>query len=149
MWAERRLNLTEKIIELCTHPLVLTPPALIDQEKRRQFRDFAEPLWLLVTLLHLNSAQRRLGERVTGKPTLYYCPVLQCRKTYKLRTRLNDHLYKHRQFRELPPSARDDVLHEMSFLLPVNCGLHDTILSTNESTDQLAGGGATRKRSLE
>lgn len=113
-------------------PLVHALQALTEEEHHRRFRSLAEPLWIASTLLNLDVAHRRLHEQVEGQPTAFYCPVRQCRKVYILRTALNKHLYKHTEFRRLTDTEQDDVLHEMTFKLPPNCGLRSSVLSTDD-----------------
>ncbi len=124
--------MTEKIIELRALPLVHVLQALTNTEHYRRFRELAEPVWIASTPLDLNTSHRRLGEPLSGKPTVFYCPAEQCRKSYKLRTALNNHLYKHREFRLLPEATRDEILHDITFELPAGCGLRSTILTANE-----------------
>lgn len=129
-WADHRLNLTEKIIEMRAQPLIYTLQALTEEEHHRRFRCLAEPLWMAST-------------------PLFYCPVQQCRKTYKLRAALNKHLYKHREFVCLSPAQRDEVLHQMTFKLPPDCGLRCTILAAEECATESTTPAAGQKRPYE
>lgn len=148
-WADNRLNLTEKIIEMRAQPLIYTLQALTEEEHHRRFRCLAEPLWMASTPLNLDVVHRRLREQVAGKPTLFYCPVQQCRKTYKLRAALNKHLYKHCEFVCLSPAQRDEVLQQMTFKLPPDCGLRCTILAAEECATESTTPAAGQKRPYE
>jgi hypothetical protein len=147
-WTDRRLNLTEKIIEMRAQPLVHTLQALMEEKHHQGFRCLAEPLWVAHTPLSLDVAQQRLHQPVEGKPTFLYCPVRPCRKVYKLRTALNKHLYKHSEFRRLADADRDEILHESTFKLPPNCGLRGSFVRAdhNDANDAVLPAGQKRPR---
>jgi hypothetical protein len=145
-WSRERLNLDLLIAEMRAQPLIHVQQFLLAPPYHHQFRDLSAPLWLASRPLAGNKAKARLGVQIADLLARFYCPVEGCKKNYKQRGRLNNHVITHAEFERLSAVQKDDVLHEINFDLPPQCGLRRTVAPTDYAAPNATPGTVSGKR---